>query len=93
MTSKLMWLRTLKSMGMVHPCKVCNNVECKYLYDEYYRCPRCGRLYGFIDEDIYDGIEKEVNRRKAGRPLGSKNRKRLQKLGLLKEEKDEKKAR
>ena len=85
MTSKLMWLRTLKSMGMVHPCGVCN-CETTFLYDEFYRCPRCGRCYGFKDDEIYDGIEKEVNRKKAGRPLGSKNKRRLQKIGLLKKE-------
>jgi tRNA(Ile2) C34 agmatinyltransferase TiaS len=79
-------------MGMVHPCKVCN-VETKYLYDEYYRCPRCGRLYGFIDEDIYDEIEKELNKKKVGRPKGSVNKNRLKRLGLLKGEKDEKNTR
>ena len=90
MVSKLMWLRTLKSMGMVHPCPVCD-CETTYLFDEYYRCPKCFRCFGFKDDEIYDEIEKEVNKRKPGRQRGSKNKPRLVKLGLLKEKKDEKK--
>jgi len=82
----LKWRNTLSIMGMTHPCKVCNNVECKYLYDEYWRCPNCMRIYGFIDESIMEGIVKEADKRKAGRPKGSKNKRRLQQLGLLKVE-------
>jgi hypothetical protein len=80
-------------MGMVHPCPVCD-CETTFLFDEFYQCKRCGRCYGFKNDEIYDKIEKEVNRKKAGRPLGSKNKRRLQRIGLLrKENKDDKKER
>jgi hypothetical protein len=78
-------------MKMPHPCSVCG-IECEFLFDEYYRCPRCRRCYGFKDDEILGGIEKVADRKKAGRPLGSKNKRRLEKLGLLrKENKDDKK--
>ena len=73
-------------MGMTHPCKVCNNVECKYLYDEYWQCPNCKRVFGYIDETIMDDIIKEADKKKVGRAKGSRNKNRLERLGLLKKE-------
>ena len=78
-------------MKMPHQCGVCG-IECKYLYDEYYRCPNCMRVFGFKDDEILGGIEKVADRKKPGRQKGSRNKRRLERLGLLKlEEKNEKK--
>ena len=78
-------------MKLSHPCGVCG-IECKYLFDEYYRCPRCMRVFGFKDDEILEGIEKIADKRKPGRQKGSRNKRRLERLGLLgKENKDESK--
>lgn len=86
----LKWRNTLMCMKLSHPCSVCG-IECKFLFDEFYQCKRCGRCYGFKDDEILDGIEKITDRKKPGRQKGSRNKRRLERLGLLKGEKDEKK--
>ena len=77
----LKWRNTLMCMKLSHRCKVCNNVECRFLFDEYWRCPNCMRIYGFKDDEIFEEIVKIADRKKPGRQKGSRNKRRLERLG------------
>lgn len=83
--SRLMWQRTLLSLRPHNPCPVCG-VDLRHLYEEWFECPRCKRCFGVNEDERRGDIEKMANKKLPGRPLGSKNKRRLQKLGLLKVE-------